>query len=105
MLTDLAYFTGAKTHWRKRNQHEPGPVLKEDHFEVFLTQFCAISLNTALDYKKPLAKRLRMLPLIRRVANSTDDLTVTVWIYNDDETEHVVRCLSMFVPFFLIIRL
>ncbi|KAJ8023841.1 Serine/threonine-protein kinase MRCK alpha [Holothuria leucospilota] len=80
---------GEEIQWRERKQHEPAPYLKKDHFEVRLQTFCAVSLKNAVDFKKPLGKRLRVLPLINRVENPTDDLTLTLWIYNDDETEHM----------------
>ncbi|KAJ8019381.1 Netrin receptor UNC5B-a [Holothuria leucospilota] len=80
---------GEEIQWRERKQHEPAPYLKKDHFEVHLQTFCAISLNVNVDYKKPLGKKLRVLPLISRVENPTDDLIFTLWIYNDDETEHM----------------
>ncbi|KAJ8023860.1 Netrin receptor UNC5B-b [Holothuria leucospilota] len=80
---------GEEIQWRERKQHEPAPYLKKDHFEVRLQTFCAVSLNNAVDYKKPLGKKLRVLPLINRVENPADDLILTLWIYNDDETEHM----------------
>ncbi|KAJ8023733.1 Netrin receptor UNC5B-b [Holothuria leucospilota] len=80
---------GEEIQWRKRKQHEPAPSLKNDHFEVYLQTFCAIIPSIAVDLKKPLGKKLRVLPLISRVENPTDDLIFTLWIYNDDETEHM----------------
>ncbi|KAJ8023723.1 Netrin receptor UNC5B-a [Holothuria leucospilota] len=83
---------GEEIQWRKRKQHEPAPSLKKDHFEVHLQTFCAVSLNINGDEKKPLGKKLRVLPLINRVKNPSDDLILTLWIYNDDETEHMNLC-------------
>ncbi|KAJ8023737.1 UNC5C-like protein [Holothuria leucospilota] len=80
---------GDEIQWRKRKQHEPAPSLKKDHFEVYVQTFCAISPNITIDFKKPLGKKLRLFPLINRVENLTDDLILTLWIYNDDETEHM----------------
>ncbi|KAJ8023847.1 Netrin receptor UNC5B-b [Holothuria leucospilota] len=86
----LGFFrNGEEIQWRERKQHEPAPYLKKDHFEVRLQTFCAVSLKNAVDFKKPLGKKLRVLPLINRVENPTDDLILTLWIYNDDETEHM----------------
>ncbi|KAJ8023661.1 Netrin receptor UNC5B-b [Holothuria leucospilota] len=80
---------GEDIQWRKRKQQDPKPLLKKDSFEVLAHQFSAISLNVAVNDTRPLCKRMRILPLISRVLNASDGLTITLLVYNDDEAEHL----------------
>ncbi|PIK61908.1 hypothetical protein BSL78_01133 [Apostichopus japonicus] len=54
--------------------------------EVKTQKPCLLGLH--VPYKPKMKKRLCVIPIMKRVSNLEDDLTVSLWFYNDDKLEY-----------------
>lgn len=70
--------------------------------EVKSQKPCLLGLH--IPYKPKMKKRLCVIPIMKRISNLEDDLTVSLWFYNDDKLEYDVSNIHLILSLLICSR-